>query len=77
MGFGCTLPRQGTSRSRTASLGARRWGPRFQAAYEQIAYPAADRPADASLLAAFTTHPVHKVLVAAAKPRPSVDIAVT
>nr|WSY56966.1 ketol-acid reductoisomerase [Streptomyces sp. NBC_00886] len=27
--------------SRTARLGARRWGPRFQAAYEQIAYPGA------------------------------------
>src|SRR2546427_6638230 len=25
--------------SRTARLGARRWGPRFQSAYEQIAYP--------------------------------------
>lgn len=62
--------------SRTARLGARRWGPRFQAAYEQIAYPAAEGPADASLVAAFDAHPVHEALAAAAKLRPSVDIAV-
>ncbi|KPI20479.1 Ketol-acid reductoisomerase [Actinobacteria bacterium OK074] len=62
--------------SRTARLGARRWGPRFQAAYEQIAYPAATDPADAALIGAFTAHPVHEALSAAAKLRPSVDIAV-
>ncbi|MGN9758800.1 ketol-acid reductoisomerase [Streptomyces sp. SD31] len=62
--------------SRTARLGARRWGPRFQAAYEQIAYPAAEHPADAALLEAFDTHPVHEALAAAAKLRPTVDIAV-
>ncbi|MEU1933142.1 ketol-acid reductoisomerase [Streptomyces coeruleorubidus] len=63
--------------SRTARLGARRWGPRFHAAYEQIAYPAADHPADVTLLAAFAAHPVHEALAAAAKLRPSVDISVT
>ncbi|MDO0930904.1 ketol-acid reductoisomerase [Streptomyces sp. DG2A-72] len=62
--------------SRTARLGARRWGPRFQAAYEQIAYPAAQHLADTALLTAFDTHPVHEALAAAAKLRPSVDIAV-
>src|SRR5690349_10945545 len=62
--------------SRTARLGARRWGPRFQAAYEQIAYPAAERPADPHLLTAFDTHPAHEALAAAAKLRPSVHIAV-
>ncbi|MGP4006064.1 ketol-acid reductoisomerase [Streptomyces sp. 4N124] len=62
--------------SRTARLGARRWGPRFQAAYEQIAYPAAQLPSDTALLTAFDTHPVHEALAAAAKLRPSVDIAV-
>lgn len=62
--------------SRTARLGARRWGPRFQAAYEQIAYPAAERPADQDLLAAFVNHPAHEALAAAAKLRPSVDISV-
>jgi len=62
--------------SRTARLGARRWGPRFQAAYEQIAYPAAELPADESLVAAFVSHPAHEALAAAAKLRPSVDISV-
>ncbi|PWI13658.1 ketol-acid reductoisomerase [Streptomyces sp. Act143] len=62
--------------SRTARLGARRWGPRFQAAYEQIAYPAAELPADSALLRAFDTHPAHQALAAAAKLRPSVDISV-
>ncbi|MGP4048147.1 ketol-acid reductoisomerase [Streptomyces sp. 2A115] len=62
--------------SRTARLGARRWGPRFQAAYEQIAFPASRLPADQALLDAFDTHPVHGALAAAAKLRPSVDIAV-
>ncbi|MFD4553252.1 ketol-acid reductoisomerase [Streptomyces sp. NPDC058469] len=62
--------------SRTARLGARRWGPRFQAAYEQIAYPAAELPADEALLAAFDSHPMHEALAAAAKLRPSVDISV-
>jgi ketol-acid reductoisomerase len=63
--------------SRTARLGARRWGPRFQTAYEQIAYPAAENPADAALLDGFDTHPVHEALAAAARLRPSVDISVT
>ncbi|WP_416960371.1 ketol-acid reductoisomerase [Streptomyces sp. Agncl-13] len=62
--------------SRTARLGARRWGPRFQAAYEQIAYPASELPADGALLEAFDTHPMHEALAAAAKLRPSVDISV-
>ncbi|MFB4268628.1 hypothetical protein [Nonomuraea sp. GTA35] len=61
--------------SRTARLGARRWGPRFQAAYEQIAFPAATAPADGDLVSAFTRHPVHQALAAAAKLRPSVDIS--
>ncbi|MCL8011194.1 ketol-acid reductoisomerase [Streptomyces sp. AS02] len=62
--------------SRTARLGARRWGPRFQAAYEQIAFPTAELPADTALLKNFDTHPVHEALAAAAKLRPSVDVAV-
>ncbi|MFA3843393.1 ketol-acid reductoisomerase [Streptomyces aureus] len=63
--------------SRTARLGARRWGPRFQSAYEQIAYPASELPANESLMRAFDTHPVHEALSAAAKLRPSVDISVS
>ncbi|MDT0485991.1 ketol-acid reductoisomerase [Streptomyces doebereineriae] len=62
--------------SRTARLGARRWGPRFQAACEQIAYPAAELPADESLVRAFVSHSAHEALAAAAKLRPSVDISV-
>jgi ketol-acid reductoisomerase len=66
--------------SRTARLGARRWGPRFRAAYEQVAFPAADAPADpeavAAVVGAFTSHPVHEALAAAAKLRPPVDISV-
>lgn len=62
--------------STTARLGARRWGPRFQAVLEQIAFPAAEsleRPD----MTAFTTNPVHEALAAAAKLRPSVDISVS
>ncbi|MEV6104347.1 ketol-acid reductoisomerase [Streptomyces sp. NPDC051940] len=63
--------------SRTARLGARRWGPRFQAAYEQLALPAAESGStDPALLAAFTSHPVHEALASAAKLRPTVDISV-
>ncbi|MCC9707728.1 ketol-acid reductoisomerase [Streptomyces sp. MNU76] len=62
--------------SRTARLGARRWGPRFAAAYTQIAYPAAEHPADEGLLASFAAHPVHQALAAASKLRPPVDISV-
>ncbi|XUL92958.1 ketol-acid reductoisomerase [Streptomyces galilaeus] len=62
--------------SRTARLGTRRWGPRFQAAYEQIAYPASELPPNKALLSAFDTHPMHEALAAAAKLRPSVDISV-
>ena len=62
--------------SRTARLGARRWGPRFRAAYEQIACPAAGLPADEALWTAFDTHPVHEALSAAAKLRAPVDIFV-
>jgi ketol-acid reductoisomerase len=64
--------------SRTARLGTRRWGPRFQAAYQQIAFPADDGdPAGAAeLTAAFDGHPVHEALAAVAKLRPPVDISV-
>ncbi|UED84042.1 ketol-acid reductoisomerase [Streptomyces profundus] len=62
--------------SQTARLGSRRWGPRFQSAYEQIALPAAERPADPKLVDAFTRHLVHDALTSAARLRPSVDIFV-
>jgi ketol-acid reductoisomerase len=62
--------------SRTARLGTRRWGPRFQAAYEQIALPHLDRPADPTLIKTFLDNPAHEALAAAAELRPSVDISV-
>jgi ketol-acid reductoisomerase len=62
--------------SRTARLGARRWGPRFQAIYEQIALPALTQATDPKLVQAFIDNPVHEALAAAAELRPSVDISV-
>ncbi|TCC54008.1 ketol-acid reductoisomerase [Kribbella capetownensis] len=62
--------------SRTARLGTRRWGPRFQAAYEQIALPRVDAPADQALVKQFLDNPAHEALAAAAKLRPTVDISV-
>ncbi|MGW1341989.1 ketol-acid reductoisomerase [Kribbella sp. NPDC002412] len=63
--------------SRTARLGTRRWGPRFQAAYEQIALPGLTSPADAALLESFLDNPTHAAFAEAAKLRPSVDISVS
>jgi len=62
--------------SRTARLGTRRWGPRFQAAYEQIALPHLDHPADPALVKDFLDNPAHEALAAANELRPSVDISV-
>ncbi|MFE4665013.1 ketol-acid reductoisomerase [Streptomyces sp. NPDC056716] len=62
--------------SQTARLGSRRWGPRFQSAYEQIALPAAEHTADPELINAFTQHLAHDALASAARLRPSVDIFV-
>ncbi|WP_328526157.1 ketol-acid reductoisomerase [Kribbella sp. NBC_00359] len=62
--------------SRTARLGTRRWGPRFQAAYEQIVLPRLDEPADSTRLKSFLDNPVHDALATAAQLRPSVDISV-
>jgi ketol-acid reductoisomerase len=63
--------------SRTARLGTRRWGPRFQAAYEQLALPALTTPADPKAIEAFLHNPVHEALAVAAELRPSVDISVS
>ncbi|GAA0603360.1 ketol-acid reductoisomerase [Kribbella sandramycini] len=63
--------------SRTARLGTRRWGPRFQAAYEQLALPALAGPADPKAIDAFLHNPVHEALAVAAELRPSVDISVS
>jgi ketol-acid reductoisomerase len=65
--------------STTARLGTRKWGPRFQAMLEQVAFPSLaakdqtpDEPPDN-----FLTHPVHEVLHQLSEMRPAVDIAVT
>jgi ketol-acid reductoisomerase len=63
--------------STTARLGARKWGPRFEAQLSQIAYPAADGQAgDPARIDRFRTHPIHGVLERLSAMRPAVDIAV-
>jgi ketol-acid reductoisomerase len=62
----------------TARLGARRWGPIFEAAYRREVFPAIDSGANADqdTVTALRDHPVHGVLDALRDFRPSVDIAV-
>lgn len=64
--------------STTARLGARKWGPLFEATLTRVVYPAADsgRPLDSRHIEAFFSHPLHDVLSTLAKFRPEVDIAV-
>ena len=65
--------------STTARLGTRKWGPRFQAMLEQVAFPSLksrdetpDEPPEG-----FLTHPVHEVLHQLSEMRPAVDISVS
>ncbi|HLZ94983.1 MAG TPA: ketol-acid reductoisomerase [Candidatus Dormibacteraeota bacterium] len=65
--------------STTARLGTRKWGPRFQAMLEQVAFPSLasrdetpDEPPEN-----FLAHPVHEVLHQLSEMRPAVDIAVS
>jgi ketol-acid reductoisomerase len=65
--------------STTARLGTRKWGPRFQAMLEQVAFPAAagrDETPD-QMPHGFAAHPVHEVMHKLSQMRPPVDIAVT
>ena len=65
--------------STTARLGTRKWGPRFQAMLEQVAFPSM-APRDSTPdepPANFLSHPVHEVLHQLSEMRPAVDIAVT
>jgi ketol-acid reductoisomerase len=67
--------------STTARLGARRWGPRFDALLSQQVFPALDaagseHAAVSDALVTFQTHEIHRVLAACAKLRPAVDISV-
>jgi ketol-acid reductoisomerase len=65
--------------STTARLGSRKWGPRFQAMLEQVAFPTMkDREATPEEMPdGFLTHPVHEVLHRLSAMRPPIDIAVT
>lgn len=65
--------------STTARLGARKWAPRFEAAITQQVFPTLDDTGarDPILLEQLDAHPVHDVLAAIGRYRPSVDIAVT
>ena len=61
----------------TARLGARRWGPVFEASLGRVAFPAARRGhGDATAFDRFSSHDVHDVLRKLATYRPPVDIAV-
>lgn len=62
--------------STTARLGARKWGPVFEAAYTREAFVAVDEGATPALVAPLERHPIHGVLDALRQFRPSVDIAV-
>jgi ketol-acid reductoisomerase len=64
--------------STTARLGARKWGPRFDAQLTQIGYPAADsrKSQEASSIERFRNHPIHRIIKTLATMRPSVDISV-
>jgi ketol-acid reductoisomerase len=65
--------------STTARLGSRKWAPRFDYLLTQTAYPAVDHDPetlDRTLVKAFEEHPIHEVLAACARMRPSVDIFV-
>lgn len=62
--------------STTARLGARRWGPVFEAAYTREAFASIDEGATAPTVAPLDAHRIHGVLDALREFRPSVDIAV-
>jgi ketol-acid reductoisomerase len=64
--------------STTARLGARKWGPRFEAAITQQVFPALDHAGqhDQTLIDQLHEHPIHEVLARISSYRPSLDIAV-
>lgn len=62
--------------STTARLGARRWGPLFEAAYTREAFASIDEGAESPCVAPLNSHPIHRVLDALRDFRPTVDIAV-
>jgi ketol-acid reductoisomerase len=64
--------------STTARLGARKWGPRFEAAISQQVLPTLDDTGarDDDRITALETHSIHDVLAAIGHYRPALDIAV-
>jgi ketol-acid reductoisomerase len=64
--------------STTARLGARKWAPRFDYIFSQLAFPAFDRgaTADDALFQRFLDNEIHDVLARCSELRPPVDIAV-
>ncbi|MHB1445925.1 MAG: ketol-acid reductoisomerase [Acidimicrobiales bacterium] len=63
--------------STTARLGARKWGPCFEALFARIAFPAAESgKADWVAIDDFMGHSVHDVLETIGKFRPAIQIAV-
>jgi ketol-acid reductoisomerase len=64
--------------STTARLGARKWGPRFEAQLDQVVFPATDdgREVASELPRTFREHEIHEVLDRLSRMRPSVDISV-
>jgi ketol-acid reductoisomerase len=62
----------------TARLGARTWGPRFEAAITQQVFPTLDGEGARSdaRIASLEAHPIHEVLAAIGTFRPAVDIFV-
>jgi ketol-acid reductoisomerase len=65
--------------STTARLGARKWGPRFEAAITQQVLPALDHGGEhnQTVIDQLDEHPIHEVLATIADYRPSLDIAVS
>jgi ketol-acid reductoisomerase len=64
--------------STTARLGARKWAPRFEAAITQQVFPVLDDAGhhDDLRIKELREHPIHDVLTAITRFRPTLDIAV-
>lgn len=60
----------------TARLGARRWGPLFQATLDRGVLPALTQGSRGGRSEAFVTHPLHEVLRTMSTFRPAFDVAV-
>ena len=61
----------------TAKTGSRKWAPRFDYIFDQLAYTAVDNgvPVNEELIAEFENHRVHAAVTECCKLRPPVDIS--